>query len=56
VITITILKVLFAYIIVAVGLEQIGYTSKMEINEFNNYSISPLEFHIECIVKVVCEN
>ena len=55
--TITVLKVLFAPTIIAVGFRRNilpGYTPKPQRNEFRNYSISLSEFYLECFVKIVC--
>lgn len=53
---ITVLKILFTPTIIVVGFTTNippRCTPNSQINEFNNYSISLLEFHIECVIKVV---
>lgn len=50
--TITVFKVLFAPIIIIV---RFRIFTKITKNKFNNYSISLLEFYIECVMKLVCE-
>lgn len=58
VITTTVLEVLFTPLLLQPGLKQIYLQNIHKShwgNEFSNYSISLLKFHLECIIKLVCE-
>lgn len=56
--TIYVLEMLYVRTIVVVGVRaniSQGYTAKSQENEFNNYLISLLKFHIKCVIELMCK-